>query len=108
MRKYFEYFIIILLFVISLIYTDNITNIAKDNDPIMKKIKDISNNFKIESANAEINGNNITPGINGCEIDISKSYENMKKINSYNDKMIKYKDVIPEITIHNIYDKFYL
>lgn len=106
MKKIFDYFIIILLFMISLIYTNNITNIAKDNDPIMKKIKTISNDLKIESVNAEINGNSITPGINGCEIDEGKSYENMKKINSYNDNMLKYKDIIPEITIHNIYDKY--
>lgn len=106
MKKIFDYFVIILLFIISLIYTDNITNIAKDSDPIMKKIKNISDEMKIESVNAEINGSTITPGVNGCEIDIGKSYENMKKINSYNDKMLKYKDVIPEITIHNIYDKY--
>ena len=106
MKRYFEYLIIILFFVISLIYTDNITNIAKESDPIMKKIRRVSNDLKIESVNAVINDNSITPGINGYEVDINKSYENMKKINSYNDKMIKYKDVIPEITIHNIYDKY--
>lgn len=106
MKKYFEYLIIILFFIISLIYTDNITNIAKQNDPIMKKIKSVSNELKIESVNAVVSDDSITPGINGYEVDINKSYENMKKINSYNDKMIKYKDVIPEITIHNIYDKY--
>ena len=106
MKKYFDYFIIILLFIISLIYTDNITNIAKQNDPIMKRIKEVKDNLKIESVNAEINGNNMIPGKNGCEIDVGKSYENMKKINSYNDKMLKYKDIIPEITINNTFDKY--
>jgi len=106
MKKYFEYLIIILFFIISLIYTDNITNIAKESDPIMKKIKSVSTDLKIESVNAVVSDDNITPGVNGYEVDINKSYENMKKINSYNDKMIKYKDVIPEITIHNIYDKY--
>lgn len=106
MKNKFDCFIIILLFIISLIYTDNITNIAKDSDPIMKKIKCVSNDIKIESVNAEVNDNNVVPGINGYEVDINKSYENMKKINLYNDKLLKYKDVIPEITIHDIYDKY--
>lgn len=106
MKKYCDYFIIILMFIISLIYTDNITNIAKYNDPIMKKIKEESLKLKIESVNAEIKENNIIPGINGYELDINKSYENMKKINSYNEKLLKYKDIIPNISINNIFDKY--
>lgn len=106
MKKILEYFVIIIGFIISLIYTRNITNIAKNNDPIMKNIESVSNKLKEESVNAVIDEKNIIPGINGCEIDINKSYENMKKINLYNEKLLKYKDVIPEITIHNIYDKY--
>ena len=106
MKKYCDYFIITLLFIISLIYTDNITNIAKDKDPIMKKIKEEALNLKIESVNAKINNNNIIPGINGYELDINKSYENMKKINTYNEKLFKYKDIITKISISNIFDKY--
>lgn len=106
MKKIIEYICITLLFGVSLIYTENITNIAKNNDPIMKNIKNVSNEYKVESVNAEVSDKDITPGINGCEIDIDKSYENMKKINSFTDKMLKYKDLIPEISITNIFDKY--
>lgn len=106
MKKIIEYIVITLFFCASLIYTKNITNVAKSNDPIMKNIKNVSDNYKIESVNAIVTDEDVIPGVNGCEIDIDKSYENMKKINEYTDKMLKYKDIIPEITITNIFDKY--
>lgn len=104
--KKIEYIGILFLFGLSLFYTDKISNIAKNNDPIMKSIIEIHDNNIIESVNAIINENEIIPGKSGCEVDINKSYRNMKEINYYNKSMIKYKDIIPEITINNIYDKY--
>lgn len=104
--KKIEYIGILLLFALSLIYLNKTTNILKDKDPIMQNIVHNANNYKIESVNAKINEDTIIPGTNGCVIDINKSYEKMKKINEYTDKMLKYKDLIPEITINNIYNKY--
>ena len=106
MKKILEYLGITILFGISLIYTENITNVVKNNDPIMKNIKSISDEYRVESVNAIVSDKDIVPGINGCEIDIDKSYEDMKKINTFTDKMLKYKDLIPEISITNIFDKY--
>lgn len=106
MKKILEYLGITILFGISLIYTENITNVVKNNDSIMKNIKNISDEYKVESVNAIVSDKDIVPGVNGCEIDINKSYEDMKKINAFTDKMLKYKDIIPEISITNIFDKY--
>ena len=106
MKKYIQYFVIILLFCVSLIYTENITNLVRSKDPIMKSIVEVSKNNKIESVNAIIEDDEIKPGKNGCEIDINGSYENMKRINEYKESMLKYRDVIPEITLDNIYNKY--
>lgn len=106
MKKILEYLGITLLFGISLIYTENITSVVKNNDSIMKNIKSISDEYRVESVNAIVSNKDIVPGINGCEIDINKSYEDMKKINAFTDKMLKYKDLIPEISITNIFDKY--
>lgn len=106
MKKILEYLGITILFGISLIYTENITNVVKNNDSIMKNIKSISDEYRVESVNALVSDKDIVPGINGCEIDIDKSYEDMKKINAFTDKMLKYKDLIPEISITNIFDKY--
>lgn len=104
--KKIEYIGILLLFALSLIYLNKTTNILKDKDPIMQNIVHNANNYRIESVNAKINEDTIIPGTNGCVIDINKSYAKMKKINEYTDKMLKYKDLIPEITINNIYNKY--
>ena len=106
MKKKIEYILMLILFALSLIYTNSATNIIKKEDPIMKSIMKNKNAYKIESVNAKIENDTITPGVNGCEVDINKSYQNMKKINEYTDKMLKYKDLIPEITISNVYNKY--
>ena len=106
MRKILEYLGITILFGISLIYTENITSVVKNSDSIMKNIKSVSDEYRVESVNAIVSDKDIVPGVNGCEIDINKSYEDMKKINAYTDKMLKYKDLIPEISITNIFDKY--
>ncbi len=104
--KYIEYISIIFLFIISLICTDGIVDIIKSKDPIMINIQDINSSKRVESVNAVIKDNEIIPGKTGCEVDINKSYKEMKKINQYSDMMLRYKDLIPEITINNIYNKY--
>lgn len=106
MKKIINYILILGLFCLSFIYTEKIANIVKKSDLIMKEIIDNTSNYEIAYVNAEINDNVITPGINGCTVDIDKSYKNMKKINKYNESLLKYKDLIPEITINNIYNKY--
>lgn len=104
--KYLKYIIISFLFIFSFIYTNKIINIIKNKDPIMNNIKLKEKEERIDSINATIKDNTIIPGINGCTIDINKSYKNMKRINKYNEKLLKYKDIIPEITLTNIYNKY--
>lgn len=106
MKKIFEYIILLFLFVFSLIYTDKMVNIIKSNDPIMKEIIKESDSYKTQSINATIVNNVVIPGLNGCEIDINSSYMNMKKIDNYNYMLLKYKDILPIISINNIYDKY--
>lgn len=106
MKKIVEYSLITILFIFSLIYTERASNIAKREDPIMKSIIKNASSYNIDSVNALVSGDTITPGIRGCVIDINKSYEKMKRINEYRDTLLRYKDLIPEITIDNIYNKY--
>ncbi len=85
---------------------NKITTIIKSKDPIMKNIISNMDKYKILTVNAVINKDIIIPGISGCIVDVDESYENMKKINEYNSNLLKYKDLIPEITISNIYNKY--
>ena len=106
MKKIVEYSLITILFIFSLIYTERASNRAKREDPIMKSIIKNASSYNIDSVNALVSGDTITPGIRGCVIDINKSYEKMKRINEYRDTLLRYKDLIPEITIDNIYNKY--
>lgn len=72
----------------------------------MEEIKENSKEFFIEPINAIIEGNNIIPGKYGKEVDIEQSYKEMKRINEYNEKMLVYKNIKPEISIKKNYDKY--
>lgn len=106
MRKFIEYIGITIFFIISLFYVDKITDVIKNKDPIMKSIVSNIDDYKVDSVNATIMGDSIIPGMRGRIVNVDASYEEMKKINEYTDKLLKYKDVIPEITINNIYNKY--
>ncbi len=106
MKKLFETIGLISLVFFSFFYTEKITNVIKENDDILNEIKQISHQYKIEPINAIINNNTIIPGINGCEIDINKSYKKMKKINSFNSNLLVYKVIKPKISVNKKYDKY--
>jgi hypothetical protein len=72
----------------------------------MVEIKDNINNYNSESVNAVINGNEMIPGINGCEVDINRSYERMKRINTYNNKLLQFIEIKPHISSIKKYNKY--
>jgi len=106
MKQRLEYIFITLLFVVSFVYTNKIANVVKNKDPIMQMILSNTSDYELASVNAVIESNTIIPGVTGCVIDVDKSYENMKRINEYTEKMLKYRDLVPEITLNNIFDKY--
>jgi len=106
MKKIFSMIGVMTLVCFSFYYTDFATTIIKNNDPIMKKIENVSQEYREESVNAVMQENHIIPGICGLEIDIDKTYESMKKYGSFNEDLIVFKDVIPLISVTNIYDKY--
>lgn len=105
-RNITKYLGIIILVLFSFYYTDRAVDIVKRNDPIMKNILAEQEDYLIESVNAEIKGDTIIPGMNGISIDVEESYKRMKKINGYYESMLMFKDVIPDESILEQYDKF--
>ena len=106
MRKTFEVIGLISLICFSFFYTEKISTVIKENDDILKEIENVTSQYKTEAINAIIDNNNIIPGINGREIDIKKSYKKMKKVNSFNSNLLVYKEIEPEISIKEVYDKY--
>ena len=106
MRKTFEVIGLISLICFSFFYTEKISTVIKENDDILKEIENVASQYKTEAINAIIDNNSIIPGINGREIDIKKSYKKMKKVNSFNSNLLVYKEIEPEISIKEVYDKY--
>ena len=67
----------------------------------MIKLKEIEKDYQIEPINAIINNDTIIPGNKGKYIDINTSYKEMKKIWYFEESLISYKNISPEISIYN-------
>ena len=104
--KFIKLLGLICLICFTFIYTEKIINVSINQDEIMIKLKEVENNYKIEPINAIINDDNIIPGNSGKYIDINTSYKEMKKIGYFEESLISYKNIYPEISIYNNYNKY--
>ena len=94
-KKFFSIIGVFALVCFSFYYTSLATTIIKNNDPIMKQIIKVSENYKEQPINAILVNNNITPGISGLEVDVDRSYESMKKYGSFNENLMVFKSLTP-------------
>jgi peptidoglycan-N-acetylglucosamine deacetylase len=76
------------------------------NDELMQQIIDIKNDYIVEPVSATIDDNNIIPGLVGKEVDVDKTYSNMKRLGDFDKSLIIYKDILPAITVGSDYDKY--
>lgn len=105
MKNIFNILITIIIIIFSFYYTNLITNYIKNKDPIMIELINNKNNYYKKPINAIIENNTIIPGLNGLEIDINKSYKNLKKINKFQESLLIYKEIKPSISLYNNYNK---
>ena len=106
LKKFFQIFGLITLICFSFFYTEKVGYVVREMDSLMEEIRKKSENNKIEPINATIIDNTIIPGKYGKEVDIEESYKKMKRINEYNENMLIYKKIKPEISLKNNYDKY--
>ena len=69
---------LLVLVCFSFFYTDKVMNIINQKDPLMIKIESLKEEYEVEPVNAMLDHDTIIPGINGRQIDVLKSYEEMK------------------------------
>lgn len=106
MKRVFEIIGLLSLVCFSFMVTEKTSLVVKNTDELMMKIKKEAGNFKINSMDAIINDDSIIPGISGREVDIDKSYKNMKKYGMYNEELYVYKNIVPSISIEKNKDKY--
>ena len=106
MKKYFQMIGIISLACFSFIFTEKTALMVIDNDELMKTIKEQNDTYKVESVNASIEDDTIIPGITGKKVNNNKSYKNMKRLGKFNENLLIYDLILPDVSITKNYDKY--
>ena len=106
MKKIIRIFFIISLVCFSFFYTDKVMNLLNSKDPLMVKLNDIKKDYEVLPVNAIIDNDTIVPGKKGLEVDIDKSYEEMKLGGIFRKESLIYKDTLPSSSISNNKDKY--
>ena len=102
MKKIFQYIGLIGICLFSFYYTEKIALYVKMKNPLMKEINNIKEEMYVNSINSElISDIYIIPGLNGKEVDLDKSFVNMKEENILNLEKLVYSQVTPEVSLEN-------
>ena len=97
--------ITIILFIFSFLYLKNAIFIVRENDSLMKEIKEKQDIYNKDPIDAIITKNTMIPGKSGKRINLEKSYKKMKAINSFKESLLVYDNILPKESIKNTYDK---
>ena len=81
-------------------------NIINQKDPLMIKIESLKEEYEVKPVNAMLDQDTIIPGINGRQIDVLKSYEEMKSSGIFREELLVYKDLYPSSLLSNNKDKY--
>lgn len=106
LKKAFQIIGLFTIICFSFFITEQTVTVVKEQDPIMIELESIKNKYYQAPVNAIIKGNTIIPGISGKEIDIDKSYSNIKKVGYFDIKLLKYKKVKPSLSLVHNQDKY--
>ena len=106
MKKIKNIFIVIVLILLSFYCTNKEIDNLKNKDNLMQEIKNNKDKYIYKSKNAIIKDDTIIPGEKGIDIDYNKSYNEMKKYGTYSESLTVMKEVTPEISIDDNYDKY--
>jgi len=97
---------LISLMCFSFFMTEKTALVVSEMDEIMIEIKSNYKKYKTESIDAIIEENTIIPGVSAKNVNIKKSYKNMKANGYYSDKLFVYDYTKPQISLSDNIDKY--
>lgn len=106
MKKYYGYFGLALIMVFSFYYTEQISALVLNKNPLMISIKEEADNYNVKSVNAEIKGDTIIPGINGLYVNPRESFYAMQSTDIFNEYYLIFDQKKPDVTLDDNKDKF--
>lgn len=98
---------LLMLLLLSFIYTDRVFSSARESDPIMLEVVNYKKKKDVMPIEPTINGDEIILGTSGIIVDAKKSYNNMKDNDKFDEEKIVYENKTPKETITNTY-KYYI
>ncbi|MCP8616475.1 polysaccharide deacetylase family protein [Salirhabdus salicampi] len=87
-------------------YVTSIKNVpvqTANDDPLYNRIVENAANYEKEPKNAKIDKVwKKMPGLNGLEVDIKKSYKKMKQNGGFDEKLLVFKEIEPEVKFSDL------
>ena len=105
MSNFLRLVLTIILFLISLNYTNKVIDYFQNKDPLMQEIIDKKDDYYQKPIDAIITESIVIKEVNGKKIDVKKSYQKMKRLVVFNKNLLVYETVLPSISYINKYDK---
>lgn len=106
MKKVFQMIGLISLTCFSFFVTEQTAIVVSDMDEIMIEIKNKKDDYKYDSIDAIIENNTIISGVSKREVNVNKSYKNMKSNGYFSDKLFVYDYEQPKISLTDNIDKY--
>ena len=105
MKNLFKYIGLVSLLLFSFYYTEKMSNIVVNNSSLVSQINDNIDKYNIKAVSAIIDNDYIIPGLNGYSVNVLKSYNNMRYLDTFNSYYLEYDKVMPNISLENNKDK---
>lgn len=105
MKNLFKYIGIASVLLFGFYYTEKMSNIVLNNSSLVGEINRNSSDYNVEPVSAIIENDYIIPGLNGYAVNVLKSYNNMRFLDTFNSYYLEYDRVMPNVSLENNKDK---
>lgn len=97
---------LLILLLLSFIYTDKVVSVSRNSDPVMKEIKEFKKKNDTLPTEPIIIEDEFILGYSGLVVNKKDSYKNMKNEHKFNKQKIVYENKLPNNTITKTYDYY--
>jgi len=105
-KKITKYIFLLFLTCFSFFYTDKVINLINQKDPLMSELIKMKPTYDILPVNSVIENDTIIPGIKGRELNIEKSYNNMKTGGIFREDILVFNYILPSVSLKENKDKY--
>ncbi len=105
MKYVFKYLGIMALLIFAFYETNKLSNIVINKSDLVTLINENSKDYNVDAVSAVIEDDYIIPGLNGYAVNVLKSYNNMRYLDTFNSYYLEYDKVLPNISLENNKDK---